>query len=348
MLRSSRLVYVALPFGARGVATNSGIVATVFGATGFTGRYVVEQLAEIGATVIVPFRGEEKSYKHLKTVGQLGQIVPLRVDYRDVDTLKRAVAPANVVINLMNRFWETKNFSFEDVNVTAAKVIAENSKHTDRFIHVSAAGVSTDSASKWASTKARGEEAVKEILPWATVIKPTRVFGDEDRMLTRWARMSLYPRVPVSDEVNRLVQPISAADFARTIIGALGEAKAIGQTYTVGGPKVYTWGDIVQSMIDCVKRGDKTLHVPPKMLETIASISEYQAVLGVEPMWTRSEFQHILENDLTVPPGELGAADLGLKRLQSIDSMLLKIARIYRDPNHQSEFIEQNPPVPSK
>jgi len=87
--------------GTGGRSSVSGIVATVFGATGFLGRYLVQQLAKMGSQVLVPFRGSEDSPRHLKLMGDLGQVVPMKFDPRDEDSIKAVMAKANVVINLI-------------------------------------------------------------------------------------------------------------------------------------------------------------------------------------------------------------------------------------------------------
>ena len=80
---------------------------------------------KVGSTVIVPYRGEENACRHLKLLGDLGQIVPMWYNIRNKETVKRAVQHSNVVINLVGKHWETRNFSFYDVNVVAAATIAE-------------------------------------------------------------------------------------------------------------------------------------------------------------------------------------------------------------------------------
>jgi len=59
--------------GIGGRSSVSGIVATLFGATGFLDRYIVHQVAKMGSQVLVPFRGLEDSPRHLKLMGYLGQ-----------------------------------------------------------------------------------------------------------------------------------------------------------------------------------------------------------------------------------------------------------------------------------
>lgn len=164
--------------------------------------------ASVGAQIVIPFRGEELSYNHLKPIGELGQVVPVRIDVRDKASLERAVSRSNVVINLLGRDWETRNFKYDEVNHKVARDIAEVSKHVDRFVHVSASGVSTNADNKWARSKAEGEEAVRSVLPWATIMRPTVMFGNEDRLLNKFGIMAQYwPVIPLAAK-NARVQPL--------------------------------------------------------------------------------------------------------------------------------------------
>lgn len=335
--------------GARHISTGGGpekggVVATVFGATGFTGRYVVETLANAGLTVIVPFRGEEKSMRHLKVIGQLGQIVPVRIDVRDPATIERAVFHSNIVVNMISRFWETRNFTFDDVNVKAATLIAEISKNVDRYVHISAAGVSKDSESPWSRTKAEGEEAVKKILPWATVIKPTLIFGDEDRVLNRFGRLSLVaPVIPVVKEAEKkLVQPLSPIDFADAILASLTRQDAIGKTYVLGGPRVMSWEEIGTLSFDASRRPDTRYRVSEKILYAIAGVLEKGWLMGGEPIFTRAELQHY-NRDVVVNPADKSFTDLGITRVSHIEQGIARVARVYRDPVHQSDLVDQSP-----
>nr|KJB42342.1 hypothetical protein B456_007G150200 [Gossypium raimondii] len=147
--------------GTGGRSSVSGIIATVFGATGFLGRYLVQQLAKMGSQVLVPFRGSEDNPRHLKLMGDLGQIVPMKYDPRDENSIKAVMAKANVVINLIGREYETRNFSFEEVNHFMAEqlaVIAKEHGGIMRFIQVSCLGSSLSSPSRFLRAKAAGEE----------------------------------------------------------------------------------------------------------------------------------------------------------------------------------------------
>jgi len=173
-----------------GRSSVSGVIATVFGCTGFLGRYVVNSLGRVGSQVVIPYRGEEKSYNHLKVMGDLGQIIPLKWDLKDKDSIRNAAKYSNVIINLVGSRYDTRNFTLYDVHVDGAKRIAEVAKElkVDKFIHVSALGASLEASSDWLKSKAEGELAVKSVYPDVTIIRPATMFGARDFFYLPWAQ----------------------------------------------------------------------------------------------------------------------------------------------------------------
>jgi len=280
------------------------------------------------------------SYNHLKPLGELGQIVPVRIDVRDKASLERAVSRSNVVINLIGRQWETRNFSYDDVNHKAAKAIAEVSQHVDRFIHVSASGVSTNSDNKWSRSKAEGEEAVKSLLPWATIMKPTVMFGDEDRLLNKFGIIAQYwPVIPLVAK-GAFVQPLEGTDLGRAIVAALGSARSIGKTYVLGGPEKYTWEKLIHRILAGTKREKPLYEVSVKTMAKIANIIQHAAI---EPLYIPEEVNHQAQ-DLVVDAKDNTIIHLGIKPTP-IDSLLHRVSRAYRHPMLQSDMIDSTPPV---
>ncbi|XP_063762885.1 NADH dehydrogenase [ubiquinone] 1 alpha subcomplex subunit 9, mitochondrial [Eleginops maclovinus] len=110
-----KLHHAVLPKGKGGRSSSSGIAATVFGATGFLGRYVVNRLCRIGSQVVIPHRCDQYDVMYLRPMGDLGQLLFMEWDARNKDSIKRALEHSNVVINLVGREWETSNYRFEDV-----------------------------------------------------------------------------------------------------------------------------------------------------------------------------------------------------------------------------------------
>jgi NADH dehydrogenase (ubiquinone) 1 alpha subcomplex subunit 9 len=233
---------------AGGRSSVSGIVATVFGGSGFLGRYVVNHLGRIGSQVITPYRGDGMNVRHLKLAGDLGQIVPIPYDMADMESIRRCIARSNVVINLIGSRNETNHYSFDDVHVKIPYRLAQVSKSlgVERFIHVSAMGADLQSESKFFRSKALGEQTVREFYPDATILRPTTLFGPQDRFLSYYAYVGhKLAAIPLTRGGERKIQPVFVADVARAILNSIADPSAKGQTYDLGGPKTYTEAEII-------------------------------------------------------------------------------------------------------
>ncbi|WZZ69716.1 hypothetical protein YC2023_081086 [Brassica napus] len=253
--------------GTGGRSSVSGIVATVFGATGFLGRYLVQQLAKMGSQVLVPFRGSEDNPRHLKLMGDLGQVVPMKFDPRDEDSIKAVMAKANVVINLIGREYETRNFSFKEVNHHMAEKLALVAKEHGgimRFIQVSCLGASVSSPSRMQRAKAAAEEAVLSALPEATVMRPATMIGTEDRILNPWAMfVKKYGFLPLIGGGTNKFQPVYVVDVAAAIVAALkDDGSSMGKTYELGGPDVFTPHDLAEIMFDMIREWPRYVKLP--------------------------------------------------------------------------------------
>lgn len=253
--------------GTGGRSSVSGIVATVFGATGFLGRYVVQQLAKMGSQVLVPFRCSEDSHRHLKLMGDLGQIVPMQFNPRDEGSIKAVMAKANVVINLIGREYETRNYSFEEVNHSMAEVLANIAKEHGgimRYIQVSCLGASSSSPSKFLQTKAAGEAALLRELPEATILRPAVMIGTEDRILNTWAHFAKkYSFLPLIGGGSTKIQPVYVFDVAAAVVSALkDDGSSMGKIYELGGPDVFTVRELAELMYDMIREWPRYVSVP--------------------------------------------------------------------------------------
>ncbi|MGH0152079.1 UNVERIFIED_CONTAM: hypothetical protein FKN15_048986 [Acipenser sinensis] len=155
VIQQRKIHNAVTPRGKGGRSSFSGIAATVFGATGFLGRYVVNRLGRIGSQVVIPHRCDQYDVMYLRPMGDLGQIIFLDWDARDKDSISRALAHSNVVINLVGREWETSNYRFEDTHVNIPKEIARAAKEAgiEKFIHMSHLNADIRSSSKYLRTK---------------------------------------------------------------------------------------------------------------------------------------------------------------------------------------------------
>ncbi|KMZ62877.1 NADH-ubiquinone oxidoreductase 39 kDa subunit [Zostera marina] len=307
--------------GTGGRSSVSGIVAAVFGSTGFLGRYVVQQLAKMGSQVLVPFRGSEDSQRHLKLMGDLGQIVPMKYNPRDEDSIKAVMAKANVVINLIGREYETRNYSFEEVNHGMAEQLAMIAKEHGgimRFIQLSCLGSSTSSLSRMLKAKAAAETSVLREFPEATIMKPSCLIGTEDRILNRWAQfVKKWDFLPLIGDGSTRIQPVYVVDVAAAVIASLrDDGASMGKIYELGGPQVFTIHELAELMFDTIREWPKYVKVPFPIAKAIATPRELILKKVPFPLPTPEIFNldHInsLTVDTVVSDTALTFNDLGL------------------------------------
>ncbi|TFY60165.1 hypothetical protein EVJ58_g5323 [Rhodofomes roseus] len=168
-------------YGPPGRSATTGHVATVFGSTGFLGRYTVAKLAKAGTQVVIPYR-EEDEKRHLKPMGDLGQIVMMEWDLRNEDQIEECLRHSDIVYNLVGREYPTKNFSYDAVHVQGAERIAKIAAKVGvpRLVHVSHLNASHDSPSEFYKSKARGDDLAPEQHGSLADLVEAQRYGDED------------------------------------------------------------------------------------------------------------------------------------------------------------------------
>ncbi|KAI5067246.1 hypothetical protein GOP47_0017774 [Adiantum capillus-veneris] len=307
--------------GTGGRSSVSGIVATVFGCTGFLGRYVVQQLAKMGSQVMVPYRGSEDSPRHLKLMGDLGQIVPMQFHPRDENSIKAAIAKSNVVINLIGREFETRNFTFDDVHIGVTEALSRLSKQHGgivRYIQASCLGASITSSAKYFQTKAIADEIALRHFPQTTVLRAGPMVGTEDRLLNVWAQQAKnLPFVPIFGNGETRLQPAFVMDIAAAIVAAVkDDGSSLGRTYDLGGPDVYTVEDLAMMVFDIIRERPRMVKIPllfPKM----AAIPRDYVMKNLRlPTSSRSflsrDYLDTVEIDQVNADGALSFKDLGV------------------------------------
>ncbi|XP_070309251.1 NADH dehydrogenase [ubiquinone] 1 alpha subcomplex subunit 9, mitochondrial isoform X2 [Odocoileus virginianus] len=343
-----QLHHAVIPHGKGGRSSVSGIVATVFGATGFLGRYVVNHLGRMGSQVIVPYRCEPYDTMHLRPMGDLGQIIFMDWNGRDKDSIRRAVEHSSVVINLVGREWETKNFDFEDVFVKIPQAIAQVSKEAgvEKFIHISHLNADIKSSSKYLRNKAVGEKEVRETFPEATIIKPSDIFGREDRFLNYFANIRWFGGVPLISLGKKTVkQPVYIVDVTKGIINAIKDPDARGKTFAFVGPNRYLLFDLVQYIFAVAHRPFLPYPLPHFAYRWVGRLFE---ISPFEPWTTRDKVERIHTTDRTLPylPGleDLGvqATPLELKAIE-----VLRRHRTYRWLSSEIEDVQPAKTVPA-
>ena len=243
-----------------GRSSLGGHTATVFGATGFLGRYIVNRLARSGNTVVVPYR-EEMTKRHLKVSGDLGRVVFLEMDLRNTASIEESVRHSDIVYNLVGRDYPTKNFSFKDVHVTGTERIANAvAKYdVDRFIHVSSHSVHPDSPSEFYKTKYQGEQIARQIFPETTIVRPAPMFGFEDKLLHRLAAAT---NVLTSNWMQERFWPVHVVDVGAALERIGMDDSTAGETYELYGPKNYSLKEISELVDKEIMKTRRHINVP--------------------------------------------------------------------------------------
>jgi NADH dehydrogenase len=255
------------------MATRS--VATVFGGSGFIGRYVVKRLAAQGHIVRVAGRDPERAM-FLRPMGRVGQIVPLYANLGQEATVQRAVDGADLVVNLVGILAERQAGDFQRIQGDGAGRIARAAAAAGvlHLVHLSAIGADAASPSLYARSKAAGEAAVRAELPQATILRPSLVFGAEDQFFNRFAGMARYlPFMPVMYGATRF-QPVYVGDVADAVVVALTREGASGGTYELGGPKVWTFRQILAWILEQTRRNRPLIDIPAGLAQAQARLLE--------------------------------------------------------------------------
>jgi NADH dehydrogenase len=283
-------------------------VATVFGGSGFIGRYVVKRLAARGDIVRVAVRDPEGAL-FLKPMGAVGQVVPLYASLTNEASVMRAVEGADQVVNLVGILAEKQKGDFDRLQGEGpgriARLAAKAGVH--RLVHVSAIGASADSPSHYASSKAAGEAAVRGAFPSATILRPSLVFGPEDKFFNRFAQLALIlPFMPVIAGDSRF-QPVHVGDVADAVLKALTRDDAAGEAYELGGPRVWRFRELLAYILHVIGRRRPLIDIPMNIAQIQATICEY---LPGKPL-TRDQLL-LLTKDNVVSAEAKNLADLGL------------------------------------
>ena len=288
------------------MATRS--VATVFGGSGFIGRYVVKRLAAQGHIVRVAGRNTEAA-KPLMTMGRVGQVVPLYVSLGNQAAVERAVEGADMVVNLVGILAEQRAGDFQRIQADGPAQIARAAAAAGvvRMVQVSAIGADASSPSMYARTKAAGEAGVRASLPGATILRPSLVFGAEDQFFNRFGAMAMtLPVMPVIQGDSKF-QPVYVGDVADAVVAGLMRPDTVGQIYELGGPRVWTFRELLAWILHETRRNRPLIDIPMGLARIQARLGE---LLPSKPL-TRDQLL-MLGRDNVVSAGMRGLSDLGI------------------------------------
>ena len=248
---------------------------TIFGGSGFLGRYIVHQLGNLGFKIRVVVRKPNNAI-FLKVYGKVGQIEIVRGDISNSGSLRELIGKAEIVINCVAIFYETNDQKFKNVHVNAACEIAETSKllGVKQLIHISSLGANSGSKSAILKTKGKGEERVLNIFPSANIIRPSLIFGPEDDFFNRFARMALISPVLPSVGSSTKFQPVFVNDVAKAVT-FLVKNKSKRRYLELGGQEVFLFIDLLKKLLVHLNRKRFILKIPLFLAKIVALVNDF-------------------------------------------------------------------------
>jgi len=318
-------------------------LVTIYGGSGFIGRYIARRMAKEGWRVRVAVRRPNEAI-FVRPYGVVGQVEPVLCNIRDDASVRAVMQGADAVVNCVGVLNEVGKNGFDAVQAEGAGRIARIAAElgVGHLVQLSAIGADAESASSYARSKAAGEAAVQEAFPAAVILRPSVVFGSEDQFFNRFAAMSRFgPILPVVGAETKF-QPVYVDDVAQAAVKAvLGEAAP--GIYELGGPDVHSFRELMQKMLQVVQRRRLIVNIPFFVARIMGGVFDLlqTVTLGLftNGLITRDQVRN-LARDNVVSPRARGLADLGIAPTP-IDAVLPEYLWRYR-PSGQYAAIKES------
>ncbi|MGB0906808.1 MAG: complex I NDUFA9 subunit family protein [Maricaulaceae bacterium] len=287
-------------------------LVTVFGGAGFVGRYAVRALLKDGWRVRVAMRRPHTG-QDLRVMGNVGQVQLVQANVRFPLSVERAIEGSDAVVNLVAVLFEEGKQSFDALHVNGASIVAEAAAKAGitNFVQISAIGADENAESEYSRTKAAGEAAVKALIPSADILRPSIIFGEEDSFFNRFAQMAqMMPALPLVGGDTKF-QPVYVGDVAAAITKTLGGGTS-GETYELGGPRQYSFKELMEFLLETIDRKRILAPVPWAAANMLGAVGDMTGALPlIKPFLTRDQVKS-LKVDSVVSDTAKGFDALGI------------------------------------
>lgn len=289
-------------------------LVTIFGGSGFVGRYVARRMAKEGWRVRVAVRNPNEAL-FVKPYGVVGQVEPVFCNVRDDASVAAVLNGADAVVNCVGILEEAGKNTFDAVQAEAPGRIARLAVAAGArsLVQISAIGANAESASEYSRTKAAGEAAVLDAFPNAVILRPSVIFGTEDEFFNRFAAMTRFgPVLPVVGAETKF-QPVWVDDVAQAAVAGV-TGKAAAGVYELGGPDAMTFRDLMGVMLGVIRRRRLIVNIPFGIAKIIASVAGLGQTLSLGIVKTPVTKDQVinLRSDNVVSEGANGFAQLGI------------------------------------
>ena len=318
-------------------------LVTVYGGSGFIGRYIVQKLARSGYRVRVATRRPNEAI-FLKTYGMVGQVEPILCNIRNESSIRNAMLGADAVVNCVGILESVGKNKFVEVQHKGADFVSRIASElgVKKLVHISAIGADIDSKSKYASSKGFGESSTLKNFPGAIILRPSIVFGFEDKFFNRFASMArLSPILPIVGG-NTKFQPVYVDDVARAaVLGINNDVKA--GIYELGGPEVASFNELMRRMLKIILRRRLIVNLPFWIASLMGTGFDLGKAISLGIIRGPITLDQVLnlKNDNVVSKEEKTFKDLGIEP-KALEIILSEYLWKYRPAGEFSDPEKQN------
>jgi uncharacterized protein YbjT (DUF2867 family) len=302
----------------------------VLGGTGFVGRALCERLVRHAGggsgSITVPTRQLQRG----RGIQFLPTVEVVQADVHDDAQLARLVAGRDAVVNLVARLHGSQD-QFQQAHVVLPNRLAQACRQAGvkRLVHVSALGADATAPSVYQRSKAAGEAVLQQSGLDVTLLRPSVIFGQDDRFMNLFARLqAIFPVMPLAHGGARF-QPVWVGDVAEAIVQSLQRDDSIGNTFECAGPTVYTLADLVR------KAGRWSGH-PRPILPLPDALGQLQALvmecLPGTPLLSRDNLASMRRDNVATGQQAGGLADLGISPPTALEAVMPEVLGSHAGP----------------
>ena len=243
---------------------NNQKIIAIFGAGGFIGKHLMRELTRLGYRIKVATRNPYlKGY--LKPLGSPGQIELFKTNILNSEEVNQVLKNSDIVINLVGILYESRKQKFEHIHSHFPYLLSNlcNEIGIKKLIHVSALGVKEKHVSKYMQSKLQGEKNVSENFKTSIILRPSVVFGPEDKFFNTFASIAQFsPALPLIGGGKTKFAPIYVGDVSKAIAKALELNNSEPSIYELGGPENYSFKELMEILLREIKKKRFLIPIP--------------------------------------------------------------------------------------
>ena len=275
---------------------NNQKIIAIFGAGGFLGKHLMRELTKLDYRVKVATRNPYlKGY--LKLLGSPGQIELFKTNIYDQESVKQVLKNCDLAINLVGILYETRKQKFNQIHSQFPHLLSNlcNELGTKNLIHVSALGVRERHTSQYMQSKLQGEKNIQDNFKPSVILRPSVVFGPEDKFFNTFASIAQFsPVLPLIGGGKTKFVPIYVGDVAKAVVKTLDLNNAEPEIYELGGPKNYSFKELMEILLIEIKKKRFLIPIPFGM----AKFQSYFLQMMPSPLLTPDQVEMLKHNNI--------------------------------------------------